>query len=554
MRYKKYPHQIMVMLLLLAIFFGFTSFVFQGFVFDNAVLAAAESDQLAKVGDTVKPFRLKRLVQAKSESEYVNVEDYIGQNAANPAKVLLLGFYASWCAPCQKEFVHIQKMAKTYGKDGLAVLIIDVDDEETGIKRSTKFVKKRKPSFPVLSDKHHIVAGHFFGKSLNLPSIYLVTGDGVIRYVSHGGDTQTLKRLTRETRELLKSSTPVAKAASTQNDKGIMVWKLQANKGVDEADVNLISNFVTNQVAKYSGAKVISEADIHTILKGEESRQQCGAEDTSCVAEIGAALGVPEAVSGDIGKIGSYWMLNLRRINVRSAEVIGRSSRNIQGNVDRLIEVLPGAVAELFGKESPQPVTAAPLEKTKPEAKPAPPPEPGRLEVASDPPGAEVYLEGEAKGQTPYKDKVAAGEFRLELKLDGYKAAKQSVQVKSKETTTVSFTLERDYPMNPYKKYGYVTFFAGLGLAAFGGIATWQAQAASSDVQSGDWGGDSRAKAWSGMAVTGYVIGGAAMVTGVVLWALSPGDKERYESHASAASVSPTPDGKGAVVLIGGRW
>ena len=335
---------------------------------------------------------------------------------------------------------------------------------------------------------------------------------------------------------------------------GIVVWKLQANKGVDAADVNLISNFITNQVAKYSGAKVISESDIRTILKGEETRQQCGAEDTSCVAEIGAALGVPEAVSGDIGKIGDFWMLNLRRINVRSAEVIGRSSRNIEGSVNDLIRALSGAVAELFGKESPPPVTAAPVAKTKPEAKPAPPPEPGSLEVASDPPGAEVYLEGEAKGQTPYKDKVAAGEFRLELKLDGYKAAGQRVQVKPKEATRLTLTLERDYPMNPYKKYGYVTFFAGLGLAAFGGIATWQAQTASSDVHSGDWGGDSRAKTWSGMAVAGYVVGGAAMVTGVVLWALSPGDKEWYESHASGASVSPTADGKGAVVLIGGRW
>ena len=143
------------------------------FVLENDAWATFESDQLAKVGDSVKQFRLKRLVQAKSESTYVSVEDYVGSRATNPAKVLLLGFYASWCAPCQKEFVHIQAMAKKYGKDGLSVLIIDVDDDEVGIKKARTFVKKLKPTFPVLSDKHHIVAGHFFGKSLNLPSIYL---------------------------------------------------------------------------------------------------------------------------------------------------------------------------------------------------------------------------------------------------------------------------------------------------------------------------------------------------------------------------------------------
>ena len=57
----------MVMLLLFS--------VFTTFVFENAVWAASKSVQLAKVGDSVKPFRLKRLVQAKSESTYINVDD-----------------------------------------------------------------------------------------------------------------------------------------------------------------------------------------------------------------------------------------------------------------------------------------------------------------------------------------------------------------------------------------------------------------------------------------------------------------------------------------------
>ena len=397
---------------------------------------------------------------------------------------------------------------------------------------------------------------------------------------------------------------------SADEPPGIVVWKLQANKGVDEADVNLISNFVANQVAKYSGAKVISESDIRTILKGEETRQQCGAEDSSCVAEIGAALGVPEAVSGDIGKIGDFWMLNLRRINVRSATVVARSSRNIEGSVNELMRSLPGAVAELFGLEAgASPKTAklattgilvvqsepqgadvlidgrlvgkSPLEKTfnvgeyklevsirgyKSQERtviilPGETTElafeleripPGRLYVKSDPSGAALFLDGDEKGTTPYKRKTEVGEYSLELKLDGYKTAKESVSVKSKETTRLNLTLERDYPMNPYKKYGYVTFFTGLGLAAFGGLATWQASEAANDYKSGNWDAKDRNGGWTAAMGVGYGVGGALMVTGIVLWALSPGDEAWWKEHS--ASVGFTTDGGNTLATFKGRW
>ncbi len=337
---------------------------------------------------------------------------------------------------------------------------------------------------------------------------------------------------------------------------GIVVWKLQGNENVKQADVNLISNFVANQVAKYSGAKVISEADITTILKGEETRQQCGAEDTSCVAEIGAALGVPEAVSGDIGKLGDYWMLNLRRINVRTAEVIGRSSRNIKGDINALIESLPQAVAELFGTSPPGPLSHG-ERGSEPKPKPSPPPEPGRLYVHSEPSGAGLFLDGDQMGETPFKQKVDVGEYKLTLKLDGYKTAKESVRVKSEETTRLNLTLERDYPMNPYKKYGYVTFFTGVGVAAIlggagFGLAAHYANEYDSQTSGSINGSEDQSKNMAAMGYAGIAVGGALMITGIVLWVLSPGDEAWWKEHH--VSVGTTADGSGGVITLSGRW
>jgi|GEM_PF-4801439 len=151
--------------------------------------------------------------------------------------------------------------------------------------------------------------------------------------------------------------------------EGIVVWRLDKKSGVTSNDIDSISGLVTAHVQKASQKKVISEAEIGTILKGEEKRQQCGADNSSCIVEIGAALGAPEAVSGDLGKVGSYWMLNLRRISTRDASVISRCNRSIRGTIDNVIEAIPAAVAELFGVKAPETSAAAEPEQEKAPAK-----------------------------------------------------------------------------------------------------------------------------------------------------------------------------------------
>ncbi len=136
-----------------------------------------------------------------------------------------------------------------------------------------------------------------------------------------------------------------------EESQGIVVWRLEAKEGVTEKHIDSLSGLLTSQVEHFSERRILSEADINTILRGEETRQRCGGEATNCIAEIGNALGVPEAVSGDLGKVESIWILNLRRIHVKDANVIKRTSRQVEGSLSTLVKALPEVVAELFDKE-----------------------------------------------------------------------------------------------------------------------------------------------------------------------------------------------------------
>ncbi len=263
--------------------------------------------------------------------------------------------------------------------------------------------------------------------------------------------------------------------AETKERSGIMVWELEKKSGVSIEDIDSISGFITLEVERRSGRTALSDADILTILQGEEKRQKCGAESASCIAEIGAALGVPEAISGDLGRLGEYWILNLRRINVRSAEVISRSGVQLKGDINRLIEAIPSAVAELFEKTSPE------------------------------------------TAQTPPK-------------------AHKSLKKPSSNMTTAA----------------YATFFTGVGLTLFGGVAHWQMNQVRDDYAAGESDAKSRHTTWKGMAATGYALGGALMATGVTLWIVEATGKKKEAKQAYHFGASPMENG--VSVCLWGSW
>ena len=96
-------------------------------------------------------------------------------------KVVLVDFWASWCAPCVKSFPSLNNLQAKYSSKGLVIIGIGVDDDAAKYKA---FADKMKTSFIVVHDSSHKAAG-FFNPS-TMPSSYLVDRKGVIRYIHTG--------------------------------------------------------------------------------------------------------------------------------------------------------------------------------------------------------------------------------------------------------------------------------------------------------------------------------------------------------------------------------
>jgi peroxiredoxin len=71
--------------------------------------------------------------------------------SAQKGKVVVITFWATWCAPCIQELPHLNKFYKKYKDDGLMVLAINIDGPDTFSKAKT-IIKRKRLKLPILLD------------------------------------------------------------------------------------------------------------------------------------------------------------------------------------------------------------------------------------------------------------------------------------------------------------------------------------------------------------------------------------------------------------------
>jgi thiol-disulfide isomerase/thioredoxin len=120
-------------------------------------------------------FSLPRLIDDGGE---VNLKSYAG-------RVVVLDFWASWCAPCAKTLPLLSHLGT--GRSDLAVLALSIDEDKSKALDFLGRKEKRSPGLTYLHDRKHAVAAAYdLG---GMPSLVIVDRKGVVRY-RHDGYTE----------------------------------------------------------------------------------------------------------------------------------------------------------------------------------------------------------------------------------------------------------------------------------------------------------------------------------------------------------------------------
>ena len=124
------------------------------------------------------------LDQARPDFSHLDTRGQPVSAADFDGEVLLVNFWATWCAPCVEEMPMLSRMQEELRGRGLRVVGIALDEPD----RATRFAEDMQLSYPVLVGETDVVlTGKRYGNDSGmLPFSVLVDREGVVRWSKLG--------------------------------------------------------------------------------------------------------------------------------------------------------------------------------------------------------------------------------------------------------------------------------------------------------------------------------------------------------------------------------
>jgi peroxiredoxin len=112
---------------------------------------------------------LPDLVVMDLEGRTIRISDYRG-------RVVVVNFWAAWCAPCAEEIPQFMALQQKYETQGVRVLGISIDDIDTELRA---FYRKYNMNYPVIAGDQKTTDA--FGGVPGLPTTFIIGRDSRIR-------------------------------------------------------------------------------------------------------------------------------------------------------------------------------------------------------------------------------------------------------------------------------------------------------------------------------------------------------------------------------------
>lgn len=143
-------------------------------------------DAAPRTGQTAPDFKV-----ISTAGQTISQENYRGY-------VLILDFFATWCQPCRQSIPHLVEMNRKFGKQGLQILGLSVDEE--GERAVKTFIDEFRVNYPLALAGDTTTAD--FGVR-SVPVMFLIDKKGKIVEVYRGYTDDRARSLEQSIKRLL---------------------------------------------------------------------------------------------------------------------------------------------------------------------------------------------------------------------------------------------------------------------------------------------------------------------------------------------------------------
>ena len=158
------------------------------FVFrpDVSQRASVPSDNARSMPMTAVDSSLQRapdFVLPTMDGDSLRLSDHRGE-------VVVLNFWATWCAPCRKEIPMFVEMQREFGDEGLQFIGVSVDRE--GFEVVRPFAQEMDVNYPMAVDDGTV--GPQYGGIPTVPTTFLIGPEGRVHGYAPGLVTESMLR------------------------------------------------------------------------------------------------------------------------------------------------------------------------------------------------------------------------------------------------------------------------------------------------------------------------------------------------------------------------
>ncbi|MBN2279956.1 MAG: PEGA domain-containing protein [Candidatus Marinimicrobia bacterium] len=205
------------------------------------------------------------------------------------------------------------------------------------------------------------------------------------------------------------------------------------NNGVTEAEAKALTERLSIEIVRHNKYEVMERQKMNSILN-EMSFQLSDCTSDECAIEIGQMIGVEKMVAGSVSKVGEYYTVSARIIDVETSRIELTGIVDMEGTIGQVLtKAIPSIAKQLCQAEEPG-FDNAMVEKNV-----------GYLKIGSTPPEASVFVNNMLVGITPLTVELNPGvENIVRVAREGFAPWQKTYTVEVSQVVEINVKMIRE--------------------------------------------------------------------------------------------------------------